>query len=272
MAGSVVRHYFVDEAGDLTLFDARGRVIIGEAGVSRAFLVGVAEIEDVGAVSEAMRGLRSALLADPYFRNVPSMQISQRKTAIEFHAKNDLPEVRREVFRLLSTLGVKVQVAIRRKDRLAEAAKWLHATRGMKLSASDEYDDLVKRLFKGLLHKSDGHEVCFARRGKGDRQKALEVALERAQGNAVRSWMTASRRPFVVRSSVPSQEAGLQVVDYFLWALQRLLERGEDRYFASVADQYRLIMDLDDTREKPYGAWYSQRNPLSLEKIKPLSS
>lgn len=31
-------------------------------------------------------------------------------------------------------------------------------------------------------------------------------------------------------------------------------------------------MDLDDTRNNEYGEWYSKRNPLTLEKTKPLIS
>jgi hypothetical protein len=27
-------------------------------------------------------------------------------------------------------------------------------------------------------------------------------------------------------------------------------------------------MDLDDKRNKPYGEWYSDRNPLTLEKLR----
>ena len=69
----------------------------------------------------------------------------------------------------------------------------------------------------------------------------------------------------VVLSSVPR----LQVVDYYLWALQRMLERGEDRFFERLRPAYRLIMDLDDTVSKPYGEWYTDDNPLTLENMLP---
>ncbi|MEW5956517.1 MAG: hypothetical protein AB1801_02255 [Chloroflexota bacterium] len=60
---------------------------------------------------------------------------------------------------------------------------------------------------------------------------------------------------------------GLQVIDYYLWALQRLYEQGEERFFLLLAGDYRLIMDLDDKRNKPYGQWYSDSNPLRLDKL-----
>ena len=58
--------------------------------------------------------------------------------------------------------------------------------------------------------------------------------------------------------------------DYLLWALQRMVERGEDRYFASVASHFRLIMDLDDRRHQTYGEWYSDSSPWSLKTLKPI--
>jgi hypothetical protein len=50
------------------------------------------------------------------------------------------------------------------------------------------------------------------------------------------------------------------------------VERREDRYFSAVASHFRLIMDLDDIRRKGYGEWYSDNNPLSLEKLMPITS
>ncbi|MCL4740740.1 MAG: DUF3800 domain-containing protein [Phycisphaerales bacterium] len=272
-AGSpgVVRHYYVDEAGDLTLFDAKGRVIVGNEGVSRAFMVGVAHVPDPAHASAALDALRRSLLDDPYFRGVPSMRPGAGKTARAFHAKDDVAEVRREVFRLLPSLGAKVQVVVRRKDALVAQARMMHDRLGRKLSADEVYDSLSSRLLKNLLHKADENRIVFARRGKSDRADALERTIVRAKRNFSRRWGIPSDRPTLIRSAFPHEEAGLQVVDYYLWALQRLYERNEDRYFNLLRDGYRLVMDIDDTRRRAYGEWYSVANPLTLEKRKPLT-
>ena len=73
-----------------------------------------------------------------------------------------------------------------------------------------------------------------------------------------------------LESAHPSQYIGLQIVDYYLWAIQRAYEMGEDRYLELLNPGYSLIMDLDDTRNKPYGEWYSKSNPFELRKIKAL--
>ena len=122
---SLVNHYFVDEAGDLNLFDKKGRVLLGTPGVSNFFMVGVARIPDPEQARTRLEVLRAELMADPYFKGVPSFQPGEKKTALMFHAKDDLPEVRREVFKVLPEIGAKVQAAIRRKDVLVREAQAL---------------------------------------------------------------------------------------------------------------------------------------------------
>lgn len=264
-------HYFVDEAGDLTLFDKRGREIVGQEGVSRAFMVGVAHLTDPSAVSTILQELRDLLLADPYFAGVPSMQPEGKKTARAFHAKDDLPEVRREVFAILGQIDTKVQVVVRRKHRMAEDARRVFERTGSKLSADAVYDAMSSRLFKNLLHKADENHITFARRGKSDRAEALSGMIGKAKRKFQQRWGVDYDKPTHIQSAYPHEVIGLQVVDYFLWALQRMYERGEDRFFNLVADRFKLIMDIDDTRHKPYGEWYSASHPLTIEKLKPLA-
>lgn len=265
---SPVHHYFVDEAGDLTLFDKRGRVLVGQPGISNFFMVGVAFLPDPALAETALDALRAQLLADPYFKGVPSMQAEAKKTAIAFHAKDDLPEVRREVFKLLPVFGAKVIVALRRKDVLTREAQALFRY-GRKLRATDVYNDLVKRLFRNLLHKADENRIVFARRGTALRKVALEQAIEEAKRNFAARHGRFYDVPTQIHSAYPSEQAGLQVVDYYLWALQRAYEVGETRFFDLLAGDFRLVMDIDDTRRRPYGEWYSDANPLTLEKIRP---
>jgi hypothetical protein len=65
---SSIIHYFVDEAGDPTLFDRKGRIIVGNDGCSKYFILGKLDVDDPAALTAAMEGLRGELLADPYFK------------------------------------------------------------------------------------------------------------------------------------------------------------------------------------------------------------
>ncbi|MBI4771460.1 MAG: hypothetical protein HY784_13895 [Chloroflexi bacterium] len=260
------RHYFVDEAGDLSLFDKKGRILLGKPGVSKFFMVGVALLPDPALAHTKLEALRAELLADPYFRGVPSMRPEARKTAIAFHAKDDQPEVRRDVFRLLPELGTKVQVAIRRKAVLAQEAQALFRYGRRKLRPNDVYDDLVERLFRGRPHLRGVDHIFFARRGQAFRKHALEKAIARASNVGASQLEKPTDMLTRTHTGFPSEYAGLQVVDYHLWALQRLYEMGEDRFYLLLAQDFQLIVDVDDTRQNPEGAWYSDVHPLSLEK------
>lgn len=55
-----------------------------------------------------------------------------------------------------------------------------------------------------------------------------------------------------------------------MWAVQRMFERGEDRFFNLLKNDYRIIRDLDDKRMSTLGAIYYDRNPLEIKKIKPV--
>lgn len=76
------RQFFVDEAGDLTIFNKRGHSMLGQHGVSKCFMVGVAEIQNPAAVAMRLGALRAELLGDPYFAGASSLQPERRKTAV----------------------------------------------------------------------------------------------------------------------------------------------------------------------------------------------
>lgn len=268
---SKIAYFFVDEAGDLTLFDKRGRVIVGEEGVSHTFIVGIAETSDPATLARRLETLRSDLLADPYFADVPSMRRESAKTAIAFHAKDDLPEVRREVFRILAGTDLKVFAAIRRKQRLAADFRAAFERSGVKRGPESIYDELVTRLFKERLHLAEQNHIVFARRGKSDRNLALEKAIRLAKREFESRWRKGIDRPTTVSSSVPSETTCLQAIDYCLWALQRMVERREERFFALLRDKFRLVLDRDDDRRNGYGEYYTSKNPLTLERLMPVT-
>ncbi len=259
--------YFVDETGDLTLFNKHGRIIVGEEGVSNYFMLGVANIPNPKEIHIELNELRNELLNDPYFKDVPSIQPESKKTSVMFHANEDLPEVRREVFKLLVKYPIKVQVIIRRKDVLAQIAKYNFELTKNKFKENVIYDDLVKRVFRNLLHKVEENTIYFSKRGKKARTEMLQKSIDRAKHNFENTYKIQSDKPVDIISSHPKEHGGLQIIDYYLWTLQRMYERKEDRFFNLLRENFSLIIDLDDKRNNEYGEYYSKRNAISIKKI-----
>ena len=194
-----IKHYYVDEAGDPVLFDSKGRVLVGTQGCSRYFAVGLLDVANPEGLAEDLNRLRAGLLADPYFKDVPSMRPEVRKkTALYFHAKDDLPEVRREMFKLLQGHALRFSAVVR------------------------------------------------------DKQAVLDYVRPRNQ-----------RDP-----AYPTNEPVLQAVDYFLWALQRVFEKREDRFLELLWPQCSLVVDVDDTRTAEYGTYYTKQKPLKAAALK----
>jgi hypothetical protein len=261
----MIRKYFVDESGDATLFAGQGKVIVGSQGCSRYFILGMLDIPDPSTLSSELESLRARLLADPYFKKVPSMQPEAKKTALAFHAKDDLPEVRREVFALLMKYDLRFFAVVRNKLRVVEYVRQRNENDpGYRYHPNELYDYMVRRLFKNLLHKDDGYEIYFSKRGKEDRTVALKRALEKARERFTTQWQRQSTAPMSVYPSIPPECGGLQATDYFLWALQRFYELREDRFIDLLWPAFHLVYDLDDTRYAPYGVYYTQKKPLTL--------
>lgn len=257
------RYYFVDEAGDPTLFDARGRALPGREGCSKFFILGVLDVTDPVTLSVELEGLRAQLLADPYFRDVPSMQLAQRKTAIAFHAKDDVPEVRREVFRVLMRHEVHFFAVVRDKQKVLDYVRQRNQNdERYRYRPNELYDTMVSRLFKNRLHLTPEVEVCFAERGKSDRSAALRLALETARLRFETKWQRPVSATIHARQSTPARDVALQAADYFLWALQRHFERAESRFIELVWPKVGLVHAVDETAAAPYGTYYTKKKPL----------
>ena len=209
-------------------------------------------------------------MSDSYFKNVPSMQPDARKTALAFHAKDDLPEVRRDVFQILrNTEGLRFFAVVADKLSVLEYVRQRNKREpAYRYHPNELYDSLTERLFRERLHQSSGYDIIFSKRGKSDRTAALHQALEAARSRFVTQQEITSLASLNIAVATPKEYVGLQAVDYFIWALQRLYERGEDRYLTYLWQAFGLVHDIDDTRKTHYGVYYTQNKPLTAEALR----
>lgn len=269
-AENQTRHsYFVDETGDGVVFDGKGRVLVGTGKVQDYFTVGMVECWTLETLTAELASLRAQLVADPYFKGVPSMQPEAKKTALFFHAKDDLPEVRREVFKLIERHDLSFYAVVRTMSAVARRVKSRNERDPTyRYRPTELYDSVVRRLFDKKLHTRPAFDVIFASRGKA-RTDALREHLLKAQAKSRKADGTYTDATIHVKAIPAHQHAGLQVADYCLWALQRLFTKGEDRFLSLIWPKVGLIVDADDTSEKPYGTYHTRkRPPLDTEKIK----
>jgi hypothetical protein len=264
---------YVDEAGDPNLFTRRGTSLVGTRGCSNYFILGELEVTDPDGLGKELEDLRAQLMSDPHFRDVPSLRPDGGKTALAFHATDDIPEVRSAVFHVLMRHQISFFAVVRdkRKQLEFECAERRFQP-GHRYTANALYDDMVAYLFSGLheadkqifwnLHgTADEVHICFASRGSKGLTQALRAALDTASGKFHLEFGFPLPRPRVWADRPPGN-ACLQATDYFLWALQRFYERNEERYLSYVWPRTVEVHEVC-----PFGIrlTYTADNPLTLK-------
>jgi hypothetical protein len=273
-----VQRLYVDEAGDPTLFHSSGKPIAGTQGCSRFFIIGKLDVEDPGVLSRKLTSLRQELLADPYFAGVPSFRPEREKTALAFHAKDDLPEVRYRVFNLLAAAGpaLRFHAVVCDKQALLRKEIELRAKDSAHRYQPDRiYDGLIRSLFSKLHRLADRYDVCIAKRGAKNRSHAIQAAIEHAERDFEKRYgfSRGGGKVWTINISIPKKTACLQAADYFLWAVQRFYEIRrhpmtgeeirEDRYLKMLWPQIGEIHDLDFGPGQ--GTFYTANHPLTLD-------
>jgi hypothetical protein len=114
-------------------------------------------------------------------------------------------------------------------------------------------------------------DVIFAKRGSKPRLQAFSDAVADAEKAFASDFDLPRGKVASITASEPKNYAGLQAVDYFLWALQRFYERGEERYVQLIWPQTVMVEDLDaepidppKRAEPKTGVTYNEKCPLSL--------
>lgn len=109
------------------------------------------------------------------------------KTAVAFHAKDDVAEVRHQVFRMLMRHDIRFYAVVRDKRALLASVRLRNEVSSeYRYRENDVYDGLVARLFRDRLHKAADHAITFARRGSSDRTRRCgRLCCERAGTSSV---------------------------------------------------------------------------------------
>ena len=252
------RYFFVDESGDPTFYDAKGHLIVGEKGCSPILILGFISTDQPHFLRQELLRLQKELANEKYLMAVPSFEKSLRV----FHAKDDCPEVRQAVYKLIVNLPFESQFIVARKIEKV-------FTRSFSRDENKFYDNMVSRLFENVLHQHTLNHIYFAQRGTRERQKPLETAIYSGIERFEERWDMKVTSQVSVTSQRPVGEPCLQVVDYMNWALYRAFTTGEMRYFDFVREKVSLIGDVYDLGKYPNN-YYTRDNPFDTKKISPL--
>ncbi len=233
-------HRFLDEAGDMTFY-GKGRVpILGEQGVSNCFILGMVKFHtDIIPIREKLFEMQNSIPLNRYYSTVASVLKRVKKGGFYFHAKDDLPELRKEFFDFMLTLDFSFYAVVARKNYGIFERK--HHGKSNEMYADllshlieEEQDDESERIVYNIASLQSTTDFV-------NLKSAFEKAKTRfKQVNPTQEFgkkIDFNVQPFAI-------EPLLSVVDYLCWAVQRKLETGEDRFINYMESKVVKIIEL----------------------------
>lgn len=251
------RHCFLDEAGDTTFYGKGKTPILGNEGVSKCFILGMLELrQPIAEVRSAMLELQHQIAADPYFSDIASIRKKKSTTGYFAHAKDDVPEVRKLVFEFINTLDCNFEAVVARK-------KYQLFEKKHNGKDTEFYADLLSHLLKSKLHNHELLVLNISHRGKCTSHLNLNLGLEKGiERSAKENFGENKECKVVFNVQFPTQEPILSIADYFCWAIQRVFEKGETRFYNFIKDKVSSVIDIYDFENM--GNYYSPMNPLTI--------
>jgi hypothetical protein len=256
-------HRFIDEAGDMTFFGKGRLCVLGQEGVSKAFILGMA------AYKEPLMEARTKIAAfchhiadDQYFNTMPSVAKRIAKGDFYLHAKDDPQELRYEFLKFMAVeLNFTIQAVVARKK--VERFVQKHNSQEREF-----YADMLSRLLKDKANYPK-LVINIAERGSCTRGKNLEEAIERIYERYKHSGGEEYKAEIKFNVQQYDKEPLLAVIDYSLWTIQRVFERGEDRHYLLIRDNIHSICDLYDPGMAGFSRgeanFYGPNHPLSKD-------
>ncbi len=235
-------HRFIDEVGDTTFFGDGKEIILGTKGVSLVFGLVIVRIDrPPDEVSKEIIALHRQVETDPLLNTIPSVIKRVSRGGFFFHACKGSDDVRTVFLHYLRTLPCEAEVIVARK---------IPSLFSRKHHGKDDefYADVLSHLIKNRLKRPQRLVLNIAQRGSSTRTKVLDEALAKALGRAGKHWPPDQLQAEIIfNTQTPLTEPLLTVPDYIGWAVQRVFEKGEIRFYDYLREKIRLVVDLYDS-------------------------
>ena len=258
-------HRFIDEAGDTTFYNSKGELIIGNNGVSKSFGIGMLKIkEPINDVRNRVIALQKEVENDDYLNTIASVKKRIARGNFFFHCSKDAPEVRMIFSKFINTLNCSFEMFVARKIE----SYYNDAKHNFKIP-SNFYSEILGHLLKNKLQGEDKIILTIAERGKTTNNRTLNEAINKAKNRYINN--SKKTKPIItqIKTNIQDQisEPILNIVDYFCWAVQRVFETGDVKYYNYLKNKISSVVDLYDTsRYKKFGNYYdNKKNPLTAE-------
>lgn len=236
---------FVDESGKPEVYSAGGENLVVNNKASKYLILAAIRSENQLELQQQVTEFRLSLLKSNDLTNI----LSSSYTLDTFHAQTDYPEVKKQFYRFITTLDVKVDVLVIEKLLCYDA---------LKRSPGKLYGVMSGQLIKNLCHQSKNTEIIFSRKdSKLKLRQELETEVERVRLDYLQSHPNLQTNLKLSYYHNPHYtHGGLQIADYIAYAVYQVYERNNRQWYEIIKGKVGRIQDICNKK------YFTRSNPL----------
>ncbi|OGG51783.1 hypothetical protein A3F28_02695 [Candidatus Uhrbacteria bacterium RIFCSPHIGHO2_12_FULL_57_11] len=236
---------FLDESGKPEVYSSGGINLV-ERGLASKFLVLAAvRSNDHLELRRIVGDFKTELIGDPLLKKYFSTAYSLEA----FHATDDFPEIRERFYRFLNDLDIRIDVVVVDKMKCYPA---------LRENPGRMYGVMAGQLLRDLCHQTERTEIIFSRKdSKLKLRRELETEVECVRLDYLNKHpnLRADLR-LTYQHNPHYTHAGLQVADYAAFAVFKVFETGEDKWYRLVQGKIGRIQDVCNKK------YFTKSNPL----------
>ena len=223
---------------------------------------------DLNTIRGQIKALESSIVHDAYYADDQRIQKRAKEVGgFCFHASDDPFEIRKSFFDYIKHINFSYECVVGRKIPAIFIQKHHQ-------QETEFYADLFSHLLKNKLEVGGDLILNVAARGNTTKNANLQIALDKATDRFHKKKTEGEVKTRIVFNvQYPRTEPLLCVADYLSWAIQRVFEKGEMRYYNYLKEKISLVIDVYDSENfSMHKNYYNERNPLTpLKKLSPPS-
>ena len=231
------KYFLIDESGDPNFYANRKKLLIGTSGFQPYLIIGMVETNNRKILHKTVVNFMEKIKSDKMYKTIPSVA----KKDWYLHANRDHPEVRAKFFEVIRSLNcIKAHVVIGKKDLNIFNQKHNN-------NPTEFYFDLMYHLISNKLNSEClDYNLYLSQKGNSTVNR-FEEAVQKAinADNKKRDFVLNVNYKLEIVSNHELPE--LSIIDYMLWAMQRKILTGENRFFDALEDKFETVIDLYGT-------------------------
>lgn len=246
MSDTTRTYIFLDESGKPEVFSSTGSNLVERGVATRYLVLAAVRSPDQMDLQRRITAFKSELLHDTTLTSI----FSSAYALDAFHATVDYVAVRERFYAFIANLDVKIDVVVVEKRKCHEP---------LQRQPGKLYGVMSGLVLRDLCHQADQTEIIFSRKDSKLRlRNELELEVERIRLEYL------DKHPGLETNGVSVKykhnphysHGGLQVADYAAFAVFKLFEHGDRRWYDLLKGKIGKVHDVCNKK------YFTRSSPL----------